>query len=139
MKSWINISLVADVYVGDDGKLHKVIGGADTVLPFKSKSPIKLSTGIIYGVIGSLSDLRTLLSIDVSNYSKITSGTFTKAHYGYVYLYGDSTILKSITSRNGSQSINLSGIDISKYKNLRFVATNDSSVANASITNLVIE
>lgn len=33
-----NNSLVSDVYVGDDGKLHKVIGGADTVLNFKSKA-----------------------------------------------------------------------------------------------------
>ena len=30
----LNNNLVSDVYVGDDGKLHKVIGGADTVLPF---------------------------------------------------------------------------------------------------------
>lgn len=29
----INNSLI-DIYVGDDGKLHKVQGGADTVLPF---------------------------------------------------------------------------------------------------------
>lgn len=27
---------VADIYVGEDGKLHKVQGGADSVLPFKS-------------------------------------------------------------------------------------------------------
>lgn len=32
----LNSSLVADIYVGDDGKLHKVIGGADTVLNFNS-------------------------------------------------------------------------------------------------------
>lgn len=30
----VNNSLVSDIYVGDDGKLHKVKGGADTVLPF---------------------------------------------------------------------------------------------------------
>nr|DAU92210.1 MAG TPA: hypothetical protein [Bacteriophage sp.] len=27
---------VADIYVGEDGKLHKVQGGADTVLPFSN-------------------------------------------------------------------------------------------------------
>lgn len=27
---------VSDIYVGEDGKLHKVQGGADTVLPFNS-------------------------------------------------------------------------------------------------------
>ena len=35
--SEINNSLVADIYVGEDGKLHKVQGGADSVLPFSSK------------------------------------------------------------------------------------------------------
>lgn len=29
-------SLVSNIYVGSDGKLHKVQGGADTVLPFNS-------------------------------------------------------------------------------------------------------
>lgn len=32
----VNNSLVANIYVGDDGKLHKVQGGADSVLPFNS-------------------------------------------------------------------------------------------------------
>lgn len=30
----LNNNLVANIYVGADGKLHKVQGGADTVLPF---------------------------------------------------------------------------------------------------------
>lgn len=30
----INSSLISDIYVGDDGKLHKTKGGADTVLNF---------------------------------------------------------------------------------------------------------
>ena len=47
----LNASLVSDIYVGDDDKLHKVIGGADTVLNFSSfklkyseiNSPIRAS------------------------------------------------------------------------------------------------
>ena len=31
-----NSSLVSNIYVGEDGKLHKVQGGADSVLPFNS-------------------------------------------------------------------------------------------------------
>ena len=31
-----NSSLVSDIYVGDDGYLHKVKDGADSVLPFKN-------------------------------------------------------------------------------------------------------
>ena len=34
----INSSLVSDIYVDDDNKLHKVIGGADTVLNFSNGS-----------------------------------------------------------------------------------------------------
>lgn len=32
----VHSSLVSNIYVGSDGKLHKVQGGADTVLPFSS-------------------------------------------------------------------------------------------------------
>lgn len=32
----VNSSLVSDIYVGDDKKLHKIIGGADTVLNFSN-------------------------------------------------------------------------------------------------------
>nr|DAR30087.1 MAG TPA: hypothetical protein [Caudoviricetes sp.] len=50
----LNSSLVSDIYVGDDGNLHKVVGGADTVIPFK-----KLT----------LAD-----EIDYSNYEYTTNG-----------------------------------------------------------------
>ena len=32
----LNNSFVSNIYVGSDGKLHKVQGGADSVLPFSS-------------------------------------------------------------------------------------------------------
>ena len=35
--SSLNNRFVSNIYVGDDGKLHKVQGGADSVLPFSSK------------------------------------------------------------------------------------------------------
>ena len=34
--NWLNNSFVSNIYVGNDGKLHKVQGGAHSVLPFKS-------------------------------------------------------------------------------------------------------
>lgn len=39
----LNSSLVSDIYVGSDGKLHKIIGGADTVLPFSSGGTVTLT------------------------------------------------------------------------------------------------
>lgn len=44
----INDSLVADIYVGEDGKLHKVQGGADSVLPFSSFRKYYSDTEIVY-------------------------------------------------------------------------------------------
>ena len=41
----MNSKYVSNIYVGTDGKLHKVIGGADTVLPF--------SSGLTYGTFTS--------------------------------------------------------------------------------------
>lgn len=38
----INSSLVSNIYVGSDGKLHKVQGGADTVLPFNNKVKVTI-------------------------------------------------------------------------------------------------
>ena len=42
----VNDSLVSDIYVGEDGKLHKVQGGADSVLPFSSGGDyLKIAVG----------------------------------------------------------------------------------------------
>nr|DAH11384.1 MAG TPA: hypothetical protein [Bacteriophage sp.] len=46
----VNSSLVSDIYVGDDGKLHKVVGGADTVLPFSSGASGTLTIGFNFEV-----------------------------------------------------------------------------------------
>ena len=43
-------SLVSNIYVGDDGKLHKVQGGADTVLPFSSDSSFYEKINLTVGV-----------------------------------------------------------------------------------------
>lgn len=43
-------SLVSDIYVGDDGNLHKVVGGADTVLPFSSGASGTLTIGFNFEV-----------------------------------------------------------------------------------------
>ena len=37
--------MISDIYVGDDGKLHKTKGGADTVLNFSGKGSIVIGTG----------------------------------------------------------------------------------------------
>ena len=45
--------MVSNIYVGTDGKLHKVQGGADTVIPFNNKpkdfSTVLKTTMYAYG------------------------------------------------------------------------------------------
>lgn len=43
----LNSSLVSDIYVGEDKKLHKIIGGADTVLNFSNGSVFEGNLEII--------------------------------------------------------------------------------------------
>ena len=38
----LNNSFVSNIYVGNDGKLHKIQGGADSVLPFKNSINIEI-------------------------------------------------------------------------------------------------
>lgn len=84
--------MVSDIYVGDDNKLHKVIGGADTVLPF--------SKGVTQGTV--LNDQKYLpythtVSED-ANYTIIVavySGTpivqVDSATKGYAKLYQEGS------------------------------------------------
>ena len=44
--SSLNNSFVSNIYVGSDGKLHKVQGGADSVLPFSSINDVDYVNGI---------------------------------------------------------------------------------------------
>lgn len=50
MVNELSNDLVSDIYVGDDGKLHKVQGGADTVLPFSSGNAIYLGMGTSFDI-----------------------------------------------------------------------------------------
>lgn len=51
--SKLNSSLVSDIYVGNDGNLHKVVGGADTVLPFNNLINGIIKRGVNNGGTGS--------------------------------------------------------------------------------------
>lgn len=45
--------MVSDIYVGNDGNLHKVVGGADTVLPFNNLINGIIKRGVNNGGTGS--------------------------------------------------------------------------------------
>lgn len=83
----VNSNLVADIYVGDDGKLHKVIGGADTVLPFNNK---KVFIAYKLYVINGMD-----LIIPIENVTKIycTSSTSTGNKMSAFFRNGESNEL----------------------------------------------
>lgn len=71
---------IIDIYVGDDGKLHKVQGGADSVLPFNSGFenyyPIKDGTDSV--IIAGEKDTAVLVMVNITStsISAITNGTY---------------------------------------------------------------
>lgn len=65
----LNSSLVSNIYVGSDGKLHKVQGGADTVLPFSSEPTL---IGTFGGSVNTDHNLATFSLTSYKNYKNIT-------------------------------------------------------------------
>ena len=84
----VNRNFVSNIYVGDDGKLHKVQGGADSVLPFSS---IKTQTVTQSMTIDSnknatmtltFNELSEVIGIsNIENTSDATVASFTNGRY----------------------------------------------------------
>ena len=129
----VNNSFVSNIYVGNDGKLHKVQGGADSVLPF-SGGGIKITGYTTVVGSGSWNDIS--LPFDVSDYTKLTIGTLkvtnTSSFTNKVSIIGDDTTLKTMTSTQNNISCDISSISSLKI---------DMHLAGAqiAINNLVIE
>ena len=104
----LNSSLVADIYVGDDGNLHKVQGGADTVLPFSTTSKygtftfdssgnVTVNLGenpkeivVLYGTKTSSYNLFSCYNEDYPSINK-SNNNFTKTNTGFTLNTGNST------------------------------------------------
>ena len=106
----VNSSFVSNIYVGSDGKLHKVQGGADSVLPFSKK--------VIFTARGILSDNANVV-IDVSELKsiKITHSTEYKCN---ATILADGASIKTLTPNTSAT------IDVSNYSLIRmnYIATN---------------
>ena len=109
----LNNNLVANIYVGDDGKLHKVQGGADSVLPFSSLlDTIYYKTGGSY--ITGIWDTRNATKIKVK-------ATIPPTNALYV-MGGDNIDFDTSTGNalNGTQILYITDsleheIDVSNY------------------------
>lgn len=105
----INQSLtqqVADIYVGEDGKLHKVQGGADTVLPFSN-----LKYFIKNGILQDGITAKPPAAYTANNNCTTQNGSF------YTY----------VGTSNQSYYCQISGIDLTDIDVLIIAATCPSS------------
>lgn len=82
----VNNSFVSNIYVGKDGKLHKVQGGADSVLPFSSS--IK-EIVVVSGMIGT--SWSTLANIK-NNYFVAFANDVTVNNNSEYFNIADSTL-----------------------------------------------
>lgn len=82
--------MVSDIYVGDDGNLHKVIGGADTVLNFSNGFSSFGQGEYKYGTLTT--SLKVTANKDYNNAIMIISGasidisSYSTSGNGYIKL-----------------------------------------------------
>ena len=125
-------NLVSDVYVGTDGKLHKVVGGADSVLPFSLAYPAEIM-------------LYSNSSISIPMKGTTLSFKMETLH-PYINFYVDG--LKNGTSSNlftqtaggnytGNKSINISNFDTVRFRATTY-NTEYSPIGHIKITNIKV-
>lgn len=127
--------MISDIYVGDDGKLHKVQSGADSVLPFSGGGvclPV-LEANSYNGTYGY-----TKPTFNVSDYSTLSFDSYTgncTTHYCNIFGIksdGSTSSIFSSSTNCGNKSFN-----ISLYETVRFEMA--ATVGGAKLTNLEIK
>lgn len=124
-----NSSLISDIYVGTDGKLHKTKGGADTVLNFSSGkmsfvTSIQSSAGRGYTFTDSYKHIFIILTggrtKDVSSYvNGISLSNGSKITVDY-YKYGVQDTKGSITFETTTYVAHASNISIGTTLSITF-------------------
>lgn len=118
----INSNMVENIYVGTDGKLHKVQGGADTVLPFSSKPKI------LYWTTGTVNVAKDLPDV----YKQLTTADFivgTNGSRGYALQKGNSG-----DAHNGANVTKYSTVTCSYDNNSGLLTVNTPVASGMSST-----
>lgn len=128
----VNSSLVSNIYVGEDGKLHKVQGGADSVLPF-SGGKIEFSAFNTYVLPNTFPwnfNVEGINSIEINFISSTESSSLSVIKMDHLYKPGttapdENNKIAHVTNGN---KIN---VDVSQcdYISLRFSATDGGGAA----------
>lgn len=128
----VDNSLVANIYVGEDGKLHKVQGGADSVLPF-SGGKIEFSafnTYVLHNTFPWNFNVEGINSIEINFISSTKSSSLSVIKMDHLYKQNTTapnTDNKIAYVSNGNK-IN---VDVSQcdYISLHFSATDGGGAA----------
>ncbi len=117
-------SLVSDIYVGEDKKLHKVIGGADTVLPFSSGC-ILIPTW--YAI---LNGGNTYIAFDTTDYTSISIKSWITSPSTRQIQGSDNGEDWEIIYTLPNIVNPISNLDISNYKYVRLYFGNRTAISN---------
>lgn len=131
----INSSLVSDIYVGNDGKLHKTKGGADTVLNFSGSASYPEFT------------LYSNSSITIPVKGNTLSFDMQTLH-PYVNFYVDKRVNETYTNLftqksggnyTGTKSFDISDSDAIRFRTAPFdSAGNYANVGNVAVSNIKV-
>ena len=129
----LNSSLVSNIYVGSDGKLHKVQGGADTVLNFSASASypeftLYSNSNIVVPVKGNtLSfDMQTPQPYVVFHVEKRVNGV-------YINLFTKN----AGETISGTKSFDISDSDAVQFKTVAY-STNYGNVGRVAVSNIKV-
>lgn len=105
----VNSNLI-DIYVGDDGKLHKVQDGADSVLPFKrAQTSFSGSSQFYYRSSDKVNHTWLSINFDATSYKKVT---ITSTYPYQIYMDGTSAGWKTASGTYDISDANTLGVTI---------------------------
>ena len=109
IKEDVNSNLI-DIYVGDDGKLHKVQDGADSVLPFKrAQTSFSGSSQFYYRSSDKVNHTWLSINFDATSYKKVT---ITSTYPYQIYMDGTSAGWKTASGTYDISDANTLGVTI---------------------------
>lgn len=142
MFSLLNSNLVSDIYVGDDGKLHKVQGGADTVLPFSGEdTKLKIVSGMASASPVSVPFIPTQNASKIIIGGRRYGGAFTasiKDENSQVIASGNITATADSSGKNSANLVTLIEVPCSLIKNKQYTLNIPTQGSNYALFAFVI-
>lgn len=112
----VNNSFVSNIYVGSDGKLHKVQGGADSVLPFSSGNYYYRA----FKGSDTVENRKDTLKVNTGVFFAYYNGSeFGRYEQGFAFCVKDGTVIVNRTQGSEDFTFSYSNGTLSLYSNER--------------------